>query len=108
MLGLLCCSDPESPAAKHEWSVLESVDIRNRAKPIGEMEIVQEEGYHFLCVGANGSWLSIMLDPKRPPYYKQMPKGDYKLTAAQLQVIKDSRFATPTVLECLLSHVSER
>jgi hypothetical protein len=101
------CGGPESPAGKHEWSVIETIEAKNRAKKtFSEMEWVTENGYHLVCFESMGHRIWIMLDPREVPYYKQMPKGNYKLTSQQLDRIKESGFASSTVLECLTSHVS--
>jgi hypothetical protein len=101
------CGGPESPAGKHESSVIETIEARNRDRPISETEWVTEEEYHLVCLDSGGRRIWIMLNPREAPYYKQMPKGNYKLTSQQLDRIKASGVATSTVLECLASHVSD-
>jgi hypothetical protein len=104
---MTCCGGPESPAGKHESSVIETIEARNRDKAISEMEWVTEDGYHLICLESMGRRIWIMLDAREVPYYKQMPRGNYKLTSQQLDRIKASGFATSTVLECLGSHASD-
>lgn len=101
------CGGPESPAGKHESSVIETIEAKNRDRAISKMEWVTEDGYHLVCLESVGHRIWIMLDPREVPYYKQMPKGNYKLTSQQLDRIRASGFASLTVLECLASHVSD-
>jgi hypothetical protein len=101
-----CGSDPESPAAKHEWSVLEAVEARNTLGESAELEWSELSGYHFVGLRSNAHHIWIMLDPAVAPYYKQIPRGNYQLTARELQKIKDKGFANSTVIECLSSHVA--
>jgi hypothetical protein len=105
--AMTSCGGPESPAGKHESSVIETIEAKNRDKAISEMELVTEDGYHLVCLKADSHRIWIMLDPREAPYYKQMPKGSYKLTSQQLNRIKASGFANSTVLECLASHISD-
>jgi hypothetical protein len=100
------CGGPESSAGKHESSVIEAIEAKNRDRAISEREWVTEDGYHLICLESMGHRIWIMLDPREVPYYKQMPKGNYKLTSQQLDRIKASGLASSTVLECLASHVS--
>lgn len=69
------------------------------------MELVEENGYHLACFKSKGRRIWVMLDPKEPPYYKQLPKTSYKLTAEQFERIKGGGFTNITVLECLMSHL---
>lgn len=104
---MTCCGGPESPAGKHESSVIETIEAKNRNRAISEMEWVKEDGYDLICLESRGHRIWIMLNPREAPYYKQMPKGNYKLTSRQLDRIKASGLASSTVLECLASHVSD-
>ena|SRR3984893_2543320 len=106
--SLVCCrDDPESPAAKHEWSVLESVGARYTSPKDGAIQTLEEDGYHFAGVESEGRLVWVMLNPKISPFYKQTPKGNYKLSSQQFRQIKDTGAASATVVECLSSHVSE-
>jgi hypothetical protein len=119
-LGLLACivavfyirvscavDGRESPGDKHEWSILQSLEATHRDSPISDLEFSERDGYHILCVPAAGNskrvW--IMLDPRNPPFYKQLPHDGYSLSRKQYERITASRHATSTVEESLLSHV---
>ena len=45
-----------------------------------------------------------MLDPRSPPFYKQLPSGNYWLTAEQIEIIRKNANPISTVLEALGSH----
>jgi hypothetical protein len=96
----------ESPGDKHEWSILQMLEARGRGTPISTLEFSQQEEYRILALPAvTGERIRIMLNPKNPPYYKQMPHTDYTLTEEQYQQIVRSQRPISTVEECLSSHV---
>jgi hypothetical protein len=101
------CGGPESPAAKHESSVLETLQVQSESEPIQDLEFRERSGRHFACIPAKGRRIWVMLDPREEPFYKQMPTGQFELSQRQFQQILESRTATPTVVECLRSHVSQ-
>ena len=107
--GALCssCGGPESPAAKHESSALETLQAQADSTPIHELEFEQRSGYHFACIPNKGRRTWVMLDARQEPLYKQMPTGPFELTRRQFEQILETRTVTPTVVECLRSHVSE-
>ena len=107
LIALTGCGGPESPAAKHEWSVIETIEAQNKSTTIAEMTWITTDEYHLVGFESAGHRTWIMLNPREVPYYKQMPKGEYKLSSHQLDQIKASGLATPTVVECLTSHVSD-
>jgi len=104
---VLCssCGGPESPAAKHEASVLETVQAETDSKPIQDLEFKERSGYHFVCIPSKGRRIWVMLDAREEPFYKQMPTGPFELTQQQLERILESKSVTSTVVECLRSHV---
>ena len=97
----------ESFGDKHECSILQSLEATHRDSPISDLEFSEREDYHILCVPAAGNskrvW--IMLDPRNPPFYKQLPHDSYSLSREQYDKIISSRHATSTVEEALASHV---
>jgi hypothetical protein len=97
----------ESSGDKREWSILQSLEATHRDSPISDLEFSQRDGYHILCVpGADSAkrvW--IMLDPRNPPFYKQLPHDGYSLSRQQYERITVARHATSTVEESLSSHV---
>lgn len=108
--GVVCssCGGPESPAAKHESSVLETLQAQTESKPISQLEFQERSGYHFACIPRKGGRIWVMLDAREEPLYKQMPTGPFELTQQQFEQILETKSVTPTVVECLRSHVLER
>ena len=97
----------ESLGDKSEWSILQSLEAAQRDSPISALEFSEREGYHILCVPgiANSKRVWIMLDPRNPPFYKQLPRDSYSLSREQYGQITATRHATSTVEESLSSHV---
>jgi hypothetical protein len=84
---------------KSEWSILQSLEAAHRDSPISALEFSEREGYHILCVPgiANSKRVWIMLDPRNPPFYKQLPHDSYSLSREQYGQITATRHATSTV-----------
>ena len=104
----VCSTDGrESSGDKHEWSILQSLEAAYREQPISGFEFVERHGYHIVCVASSAAakrvW--IMLAPRNPPFYKQLPHDSYSLSPEQYQQIVATRHATSTVEEALSSHV---
>src|SRR5207253_11009945 len=89
----------ESPGDKREWSILQSLEATHRDSPISNLEFSQYEGYHIVCVpsAADSKRVWIMLDPRSPPFYKQIPHDSYSLSRDQYAQITATRHATSTV-----------
>lgn len=99
----------ESAGAKREWGILQSLEYDHRQQPIDKIEFRDIDGYHIVCVRSEaGKRTWIMLNPKYPPFYKQMPQVQFSLSSDQFNQIEglDGHQAlTSTVEICLLSHV---
>jgi hypothetical protein len=70
----------ESPGEKTEWSVLQSAEFNGRSTLETSPGLRSIQGYELLVVPGNDRknvW--IMLNPKSPPYYKQLPTGQFIL-----------------------------
>jgi len=95
----------EGGSDKIEWSILQSMKAP-AGPPIHEVEFVEVNGYHIVCVPRDGDqtrvW--IMMDPKSPPFYKQLPSGNYWLTEDQIENIRKRTNPISTVLQALESH----
>jgi len=95
----------ESFGDKKEWSILQSLEYCNRNKPPAQIKFEEQDGYKIVYVpspSGNGVW--VMLNPKNPPYYKQMPQIEYSLTPQQYSEIKNAGHVSSTVDICLQSH----
>jgi hypothetical protein len=95
----------EGGSDKVEWSVLQSLEMTHRGSPIYDIEFSEADGYHVVCLPRDGDqkrvW--IMMDSKSPPYYKQLPSGNYWLTEDQIKMIREKTNPTSTVIEALQS-----
>ena len=101
-----CSNDPESPQAKREWSIIQAAEAQNAAKPITQLELVGKEEFHLACLPWKGRRIWVLLNARATPFYKQMPLENFTLSEEDLQRVKDTGWASPTVLECLASHTS--
>lgn len=99
----------ESLGDKHEWSILQSHEYGSRQRPVSTPRFTNAEGYVLLVVpssdGTQNIW--IMLSAKSPPYYKQLPEGNYTISRSLLDTISQQGIASSTVQEALASHVAE-
>jgi hypothetical protein len=95
----------EGGSDKLEWSVLQSMEAP-AGSPIHDVEFIETSGYHVVCVPRDGDqarvW--IMMDPKSPPFYKQLPSGNYWLTEDEIENIRKRTNPISTVLQALESH----
>ena len=99
----------ESPSAKREFSILQVVEYNSRQKVVANPTFISNEEYVLLVVPNTSKdrniW--IMLKPQSPPFYKQMPRGDYQIQKELFDVVANKRLASSTVEEVLASHVAE-
>jgi hypothetical protein len=97
----------ESPGDKKEWSILQGQEIQHRAQIPRAPEVSTVDGYTLVSVSSADSsqriW--IMLWPKSPPFYKQMPQGDFEIPQALLLEWLGQKKISSTVYEALRSHV---
>ncbi len=99
----------EELASKVEWSVVQAVLAQHEDKPSDKIEIAQSDEYSLVGIPVNDArkkiW--IMLNPRNPPYYKQIPKGSYALSREDLKRVLASGGVISTVANCLESHVED-
>ena len=96
----------ESFGDKAEWSILQGVDVESRRTVPATPEFRTVNGYELMSIASrNGSQrIWIMLWPKSPPYYKQMPMADFKLSKELLRELGRQHRVSSTVEEALESH----
>ncbi len=111
-MTLIGCGRPgdgrEGGSSKHEWSVLQSLEATNRGSLIEGVEVTNGGDYKILSLMAadRETRLWIMLDPKSPPYYKQMPPDvNFNITRKQLEEIGLAGNPISTVDQTLESHL---
>ena len=99
----------ESFGDKNEWSILQSREFAARQQVVATPQFTSVDSYVLLVVpssdGPKNIW--IMLSPQSPPFYKQLPKGNYTVSASLLDTISRQGVASSTVEEVLASHVAE-
>lgn len=111
--SLISCSggghDRESGVNKQEWSILQVAEYQWRSKPITSPEFHLVVGHELMSVpslsGSKRIW--IILRAESSPFYKQMPKGNYKISESLIHELASSGRVTPTVEEVLRSHIIE-
>jgi len=97
----------ESFGAKCEYSLLHSLEFKHRGETIAQIEFQKDDDYWVICLprSGDGARLWIIVDPKSPPFYKQMPKGNYILTKRQLEDIRQKVNPISSVIAALASHL---
>jgi hypothetical protein len=103
------CSSPElveTLGEKSEWSTLQVIELQSRDKPLSEPVVRKVVDREVLGVtGASGENIWILLRPESPPFYKQMPEGQYDLPAALVEKLNREHRLSYTVGVVLRSHV---
>jgi hypothetical protein len=99
----------EELASKVEWSIVQAVESQHNSKPADKIEFVNMDGYSLAGIPVHDArkeiW--IMLNPRNPPYYKQLPKGSYTVSGEDLKNMLASGVVVSTVANCLESHVQD-
>lgn len=99
----------ESFGDKREWSILQSREYGARQDVVAVPKFTSTDGYALLVVpssdGSKNIW--IMLSPQNPPFYKQLPQGNYTISRGLLDAASRQGIASSTVQEVLASHVAE-
>ena len=97
----------ESWGDKQEWSILQGLEVETRNQTLTQPTIRWVADYELLGVPREGDsrpvW--IMLTPRHPPFYKQMPEGEFELSEGILNDLVRRRAVISTVEEALRSHV---
>jgi hypothetical protein len=108
--ALSACSDgsgEESPTAKKEWAILQGEELQHRDQIPLAPETTTVDGYTLVSVPSidSSQRIWIMLWPKSPPFYKQMPQGNFEIPQSLLLDWLGQRKISSTVYEALRSHV---
>jgi hypothetical protein len=112
LLSLSGCSDKgdgrESAGDKREWSILQGIEVESRSSVPSAPEFRVVEGYELLSVPSIGgsARIWIMLWPKSPPYYKQLPDGNFMIPNSLLNDLVRGQRISSTVEQALRSHVA--
>jgi len=112
LLSLSACTDNgdrrESAGDKREWSILQGIEFGSRGNIPLMPELRVVEGYELLSVpsidGSTRIWM--MLWRKSPPYYKQLPDGNFTVPSSLLNDLLRGQKLSSTVEQALRSHVA--
>ena len=111
-LVVKACSDPElaeSTCEKQEWATLHAIEFDHRERPLGEAVVRTVRDHEVLGLrGASGGNVWIMLKPASPPFYKQMPEGQYDVPAVLVERLGREHRLSYTVDAVLRSHVRQQ
>lgn len=111
VLALSACSASDDDIqSKTEWGNLQGISQTENGNAPSSSQIISKDGIDFFCVVSSTNsnlrtW--ILLHPNSPPYYKQMPVGNYTISEEDYNKIKVSGLASSTVLEVLSSHIKK-
>lgn len=102
------CSNQDSQESlreKQEWAILQAAESSHRNTAISEPIFETDDQYELMSVrGFNGQNIWIMLHPNSPPYYKQMPQGNYVVPQALVDKLVREKQVSYTVEQVLKSH----
>lgn len=105
------CSSPElveTFGEKSEWSVLQSIESQTRDIPLTDSVVRKIFDHEVLGVtGASGGNIWILLKTESPPFYKQMPAGQYNLPLNLVEQLERGHRLSYTVGAVLRSHVQK-
>jgi hypothetical protein len=106
------CSSPElveTFGEKSEWSTLQTIEFHARDQPLGEPVVRKVSDREVLGVrAASGKNIWILLRTESPPFYKQMPEGQYDLPVALVEKLDHEHRLSYTVGIVLRSHVRSK
>lgn len=99
----------ESTTDKLEWSILQNLEYQNREVADLEFSFIENDGYAIAQIpySSGKGAIYIMLNPKAPPFYKQMPSIQFDLTKEQFNAIRVHSQTITTVEMAVKSHVNE-
>ena len=99
----------ETVGEKSEWSVLQSIEFSERGKLKAQPALFSIQSYDLLVVpGLEKQNIWIMLNPTSPPYYKQMPEGQFSLPRSYVEQLIRQKKLGYTVEQVLLSSASKK
>lgn len=106
------CSSPElieTFGEKSEWSTLQAIESENRRAALNAPLVRSMHDREVLGVkGESGENIWILLRTESPPFYKQMPSGQYDLPASLVDQLEKERRLSYTVTVALRSHVRKK
>ena len=97
----------ESVGDKSEWALLQGLELENRGQVPSGPVLSSLQQYDFLAVPSldRKVRICVMLWPKSPPFYKQMPDGNFEISRELLLRLRAEHKVSSTVANALGSHV---
>lgn len=106
--GCMNSESRETPEEKAEWSVLQAVEFKNRDQSLTAPTVQTVGGHEVLGLrSTSGRNVWILLKPKAPPYYKQLPSDNYVIPAELAQKLISDHRVSYTVESVLESRVDK-
>jgi hypothetical protein len=106
------CSNPdlvETSGEKSEWASLQAIELQARSNLLREPIVRSVADREVLGVkGTSGENIWILLRAESPPFYKQMPEGQYDLPITLVERLEHERRVSYTVGVVLRSHVRQK
>lgn len=106
------CSVPwlaEASDDKQEWAALQAIELDTREHSLSEPVLRRVQDREVLGVrGSSGNNIWILLKPEAPPWYKQLPEGQYELPLSLVERLRREDRLSPVVETVLRSHVHEQ
>lgn len=106
------CSSPElveTFGEKSEWSTLQAIESQTRDNLLSEPVVRLVAEREVLGVrGASGRNIWILLRTQSPPFYKQLPEGQYDLPLPLVEKLQREQRLSYTVDAVLQSHLRQK
>jgi hypothetical protein len=106
------CSSPElveTFGEKSEWATLQAIESDGRDAPLSAPVVRTMHDREVLGIkGESGENIWILLRTESPPYYKQMPAGQYNVHDSLVDQLEKNRRLSYTVEAVLRSHVRKK
>jgi hypothetical protein len=97
------CESYETQKSKEEYAILQGLEFEHRGTPVSNVEIISRNGYTAAGFRAEGRdqnvW--VMLNPRYPPRFKQVPDVAFKVTAEDLATVRRQQNLSKDVLAVL-------
>ena len=106
------CSSPdliENFGEKNEWSILQEIEHQTRQTLLSEPVVRKIFDHEVLGVkGTSGTNIWILLRTESPPFYKQIPDGQYDVPLDLVEKLDHEHRLSYTVGAVLRSHVRQK
>lgn len=94
--------------SKPEYSILQVLEVQNRATPITDRLLVKRRNEYYVVgiPASNGKqWVWVLLNPKYRPFVKELPAESYRITHDQLGSLRRECEVTDPVVKTLEKHL---